>query len=40
MTQEVEAAAAQLHQLQQHLLHQQADLGAKRANVQVLSLCK
>ena len=33
---EIEAAEAELQQLQQHLMSQQADLGAKRANVQVM----
>ena len=38
MTPEVEAAEADLHHLQQHLMNQQAELGARRADVQVASL--
>ena len=37
MTPEMEAAEAELHHLQQHLMNQQAELGARWADVQVAS---
>ena len=39
MTAEVQTTAEQLQQLQQQLMHQQAELGATRADVQVRWCC-